>query len=1353
MRLIFTYLFSIVFLFSEAQTLATFTQLGPVKFPLNPSVQTTGMGRVSQLVYHPNDSNILFAVTASGGIFKTSNEGATWKPLSDNLPQTTCASLLINPINPNTMYLGTGDANYDGNGLGVYKSTDAGATWFVSNSGMGSILVSEMYFTPNDTNTIIAACKNGIYKSINAGATWTKKTTVNVSYRSLCYKPQSTTILYAASTTNFYSSFNNGETWISTNINPAITSAGIKIAVCPSDTSRIYCLVWKSGATSPFGGIYKSTNNGGTFTLQADTPNIMGYSNNGTSMDGQGAYNMALIVDPLDANILYMGAINLWKSTNAGASYSLLSHWGYGVHADKHNFLFSPYNKNKLYICHDGGLDRSSNAGATWTTLEDGLSASEFYKMGASGLYNDYIIGGLQDNGKDIGINKTFSTIGGGDWSGDFEFDKFDSSLVYEHGGVRRNIVLNNSASINGHGGVYLAHPNNSNVLFEIDTNVRISTNLRVVPSTAVTWTTISAIAGTVPTGTKCHAYAKASSGTYYVAFSPQLFYKSININDPIPSFTQITSFPFGSGEVIKQIETADNDSNTLYAVSSLNRLYKSNNKGLTWFNISKNLPASTFIKFELDQNANDSSMYLCTPFAVYYRNSSLVNWVSFSQGLPVVARISDMEIMCNGTEKSRLFISTYGRGIWISNLYSTANKAPIVDFSMQANSNQTCANTYILNSNCANSPNKTIWRITPQTGWQFINGTDSSNTRAEIIFSIPGAYTISLIASNNFGSNTKNIYFNYAPNTASPCLTTTTNLSGYGMGIQQFEFNTLLNSSGIGVASNTDYTCNKSTFVKAGTTYTAYITTGTTNPENQKIYIDYNNNGVFTDANELVASQAAGTGKRPISVSILSTPPLPQQFLRMRVVTNFSTATAASCGVLSYGESEDYAIFIDTLIPLINIGIPKPQVNGNFIATFTSNKSLIGFDSNDIVLTNGSASKFMQTGPFEFSCTVTPSVYGKVWVQINANSFTDLAGNSNLLAIDSTYNGWVPVETNLSVRNNTIGPFETDTFYSPAGNIMAISSNLSGFNYGLCTLSIDSAGIGTSNYASNTSANKKIARKTFRLITSNNNTSGQIAIRLFYSQAEINAWKLATGNNFSNANIIKTPAAISTGTLANGQYGTNRNTAPYSSNDSSIYAIFNSGFGGFAIGADVIVLPVKFLEFSATKIKNQVVLNWTTSSETNSAYFEVERSTDGIEFEKIARLKAAGNSTNLKYYTITDKNYAALNVQTVYYRIKEIDMDASFDYSVCRTIEKEEEEIQITLMPQPAKDLLTINCKQALEFKYEIWDNNGQLQSKGSSNSQNTQLAISNLKSGIYYLHLIHLPQLNQVLKFVKLE
>ncbi len=1022
------------------QNYASFSQVGPVKFPDNPSVQTTGMGRVSQLLFHPTDSNIMFAVTASGGVFKSSNEGISWRPISDFLPQTSCASLAINPLKPNVMYLGTGDANYNGGGLGVWKTNDGGINWFQSTNGMGNKLVSYILITPNDTSTLIAACSDGIYKSTNAGNTWVKKTSVNTSYRDLKYQPSSTTLLYSASNSFFYRSYDNGETWIQSNINSSIACAGIKVAVCPADTSKIYCIVWKSGATSPFGGVYKSTNNGSTFTLQVDTPNVLGYSSNGSSLDGQGAYNLAIATDPTNANTIYIAGICIWKSTDQGLSFNLKSPWAFGVHADKHGYLFSPFNPNKLFIYHDGGIDRSTDGGNTWITLEDGLSASEFYKMGNSGLYNDYIIAGLQDNGMDVATDKKFATVRGGDWGGDFAFDAFDSSMLYENGGIKRNIASGATGGINGQNGIYAVHPNDSNVLFEATTNLFRTKNLRANPSTNVAWTQISSITGN--TSPNAMAYAKSSAGTFYVSFSPQSFYRSDDINSTVPTFNKITTFPFNSGEQIKQLETYDFDSTIIYVLTSQSRLFRSNNKGGTWVNLNKNLPNSTIIKFLLNQKVLDSSMYACTAFGVYYRNRFIGNWVNFSQGLPTIAQISDMEIMSDGSTKSRLHIATYGRGIWQSDLYKSSLNAPIADFIIQSSSAQACVNTVILIDNSTYSPTSRKWQIIPSTGWSYINGTDSFSSLVEIQFNTAGAYFISLTVTNNKGSSIKTLNYNYSNlATAANCFTNTTTLGGYGIGIYRFEFNTIDKASGAGAYSYEDFSCNSSTIVKASGTYTAWVTSGTSNNENAKIYIDYNNNGIFTDANELVGTVSSGKGRRSASITILTNPPLLNRFLRMRVVSDFSTVNAP-CGVLSYGQSEDYSIWIDKTKPTVTINIPKPSVSNGFNAVFTTSEIVYGFDASDLSIGNGTLSNFIQSDPFTYTAKITPTDNALVYLNINANGFTDLAGNLNNGFADSTL-FFLGIKTftfgGLSIKDSIVqSPTGgTITCYLPFGTIL----------------------------------------------------------------------------------------------------------------------------------------------------------------------------------------------------------------------------------------------------------------------------------------------------------------------------
>ena len=977
-----------------SQNTASFTQVGPIMFPSNPSVQTTGMGRVCHLVYHPTDSNIMFAVSASGGVFKSINEGTSWRPISDYLPQTACATLAINPLNPNVMYLGTGDANYNAAGLGVWKSNNAGKNWFQSTTGMGNKLVSNIIFTPNDTSTLIAACSDGIYKSTNAGSTWVKKTTVSSSYRDLTYRPKSNTILYSATNTFFYRSYDNGNTWIQSNLNAAITCAGIKIAVCPSDTSKLYCIVWKTGGSSPFGGIYKSINNGSSFTLQSDTPNVLGYSSNGSSLDGQGSYNLCIVADPLNANIIYTGGITVWKSINQGAALTLKSPWAFGVHADKHGFLFSPYNNSKLFIYHDGGIDRTTDGGNTWKTLQDGLSASEFYKMGNSGLYNDYIIGGLQDNGLDVAVDKKFYTVRGGDWGSDFVFDAFDPKTLYENGGLKRNIISFGTSNINSHGGIYCVHPKDSNVMFGADDTLFRTKNIRAIPTSNVAWSQILTIAGNPACNSM--AYSKASYGTFYIVFNNQSLYRSININSTSPSFTKVTTFTFNSGEQIKQLETCDYDSNILYVLTTQSRLLKSADKGATWVSIKKNLPTSTLIKFLLDQKSTDSSMYACTAFGVYYRNQNMGNWINYSQGLPSVAQISDMEIMSDGTTNGRLHISFYGRGIWQTNLCKNIAMPAIADFVIHPSTSQNCPNTVFLVDNSTYSPTSRKWQIKPTTGWSYLSGTDSLSARAEIQFNASGVYYISLTVTNSLGSDIKTLTYSYSIlSTSATCTTSTNLLGGYSIGIYKFEFNTINKSSNTGNSSYEDFSCSNNTIVKANTTYTAWVTNGTNYAENAKIYIDYNNNGLFTDANELVGTISSGLGRRSCPVSILASPPQANKYIRMRVVSDYGAVTSP-CGTLSYGQSEDYAIWIDNIKPTVSISIPKPSVSSSFVATFKTSEVVYGFAASDVIVSNGTLSNFVQTDALTYTAKITPINNGLVKIDIVSNAFTDLAGNSN---------------------------------------------------------------------------------------------------------------------------------------------------------------------------------------------------------------------------------------------------------------------------------------------------------------------------------------------------------------------
>src|SRR5438445_297724 len=161
---------------SHAQPVGNWQLVGPIKFPLNDGSQINGIGRVSQMKFDPSNSQKMYAASASGGLWITSDGGTTWqKTGTDNLPNTACASVCIDFTNNQVLYLGTGDANYYSQKFGIWKSTDGGATWSQSNKGIGNRTALEMVMDPTNNKTLIAATNDGIWKSTDAGANWSVK--------------------------------------------------------------------------------------------------------------------------------------------------------------------------------------------------------------------------------------------------------------------------------------------------------------------------------------------------------------------------------------------------------------------------------------------------------------------------------------------------------------------------------------------------------------------------------------------------------------------------------------------------------------------------------------------------------------------------------------------------------------------------------------------------------------------------------------------------------------------------------------------------------------------------------------------------------------------------------------------------------------------------------------------------------------------------------------------------------------------------------------------------------------------------------------------------------------------------
>ena len=215
MKKIHNLIFAVCILFASHITgqNANFSAVLPALFPTNASGQIHGISRISQMKFHPTNLNKMYAVSARGGLFISSDGGNNWTvtPGTDFMSTARFASVCIDYTNDQTIYLGGGDANYYSSGSGVYKSTNGGTTF--TQTTLNNRIILEMIMDPSNNNVIVAATNSGVYKTTNAGSTWTLKTGAIAFYDMKQKQNSGSRVLFAATQSGLYRSLDFGDTF------------------------------------------------------------------------------------------------------------------------------------------------------------------------------------------------------------------------------------------------------------------------------------------------------------------------------------------------------------------------------------------------------------------------------------------------------------------------------------------------------------------------------------------------------------------------------------------------------------------------------------------------------------------------------------------------------------------------------------------------------------------------------------------------------------------------------------------------------------------------------------------------------------------------------------------------------------------------------------------------------------------------------------------------------------------------------------------------------------------------------------------------------------------------------------
>ncbi|MDA8693443.1 PKD domain-containing protein, partial [Saprospiraceae bacterium] len=752
------------------------TELGPITSPSNGTGQPNGLGRVNAIGFHPTDGNRIYVGTPQGGLWETNDNGNTWSSNTDQLPTLGVSSILIDPNNPQIMYIGTGDRDAGNSpGLSVYKSIDAGTTWTASNTGMTNRTVGGMLFSPSNSSTIFAATNGGIYKSTDSGASWTQNQLGN--FKDIRFKPGSDMIMYATSIATsaganviipgiFYRSTDAGENWVPSGTAQGIpTSNRMVIGVSPANPDYVY-VVATNFAT--FKGLYLSTDSGLTFTEQSNSPNIMDYTSDGSGTSGQAWYDLCVAVDPNNINTLYVGGVSIFKSTDGGVTWAINAFWeGNGVaasiHADQHVLEYSPINGD-LYNGNDGGFYNSPD-GTAWNDKSSGLAIAQVYKIGQSALTKDLVINGYQDNGTAV-FDGNWRTEIGGDGM-ECIIDYSDDNYMYGSlffGDIRRS--SNNGVSFtriaaNGTNGItesgafvtpYCLHETDPNTIFIGYQNIWRSDNVKTASTSAVTWSNITN--ETTTETVRVIEHSPVNSNILYYS-RPGTLYRIDNAMATSATIINLTPFLPTTGDPT-DLEAHPTDENILYMTLS-NKVYQSNDKGMSWTDITgPSVLPNISINCIVYAKDTPDGLYVGTDAGIYYREQGDTDWSDFFNGLPLNSEITELEIYNNEVTPSerRIRSATYGRGLWESPLENIGSAPSVAKFT--ASSIIACIGSNITFTDQSTwIPTSYNWSITPNT-ITYINGTSATSDNPEVQFDASGLYTVALTASNAEGGSTE---------------------------------------------------------------------------------------------------------------------------------------------------------------------------------------------------------------------------------------------------------------------------------------------------------------------------------------------------------------------------------------------------------------------------------------------------------------------------------------------------------------------------------------------------------------------------------------------------------------------
>ena len=676
-------------------------------------------GRATGVAGVPGDPDTFYFGAASGGLWKTTDGGLTWKPLWDKFPEASPAvgAIAVAPSNPNILYVGTGETNIRGNvvtGNGLYKSTDAGKTW--SFAGLRDTqVIGRIIVDPKDPNRLFAAAlghpfgpnsERGIFRSTDGGKTWAKVLYVDdkTGGVDVAFQPGNPRVMYAGMWqayrkpwimesggpgSGFYKSVDGGSTWTRLTGNGLPEGILGRVNVAPTvDPNRIYAII-----EAKKGGLYRTDDGGKTWKLINDK----------NQYRQRAWYFNTVFADPKKPDTVYVLNTALYRSTDAGKTFKNL----HTPHGDDHELWIDPTDPKRMINGNDGGATITVNGGETWSS-EMNQPTAQFYHIATDNQFPYRLYGDQQDNssvsiasaGRDGGVGiEDYYEVGGGE-SGYIVPDPADPNIVYAGGydaeitrydhrtGMTRQITPWPRNSMGW-------APANLEHRFQWTAPIMVSRHdphalyfgaemLFKSTDQGASWTAIS------PDLTRNDKTKQLSSGGPLTKdnTSVEIYDTIFSIADGVDAneiwvgtddgliqltrdggahWTNITPPQMPEWATVDQVEVDPARPGTAYVATDRHRLddfkpyaFKTANYGRTWAPITTGIPADAYVHVVRVDPARKGLLYAGTEKGVFASYDDGADWQPLQFNLPVTP-VHDLAV-----KGDTLAVATHGRAFWV---------------------------------------------------------------------------------------------------------------------------------------------------------------------------------------------------------------------------------------------------------------------------------------------------------------------------------------------------------------------------------------------------------------------------------------------------------------------------------------------------------------------------------------------------------------------------------------------------------------------------------------------------------------------------------------------------------------